>query len=82
LAIFLAPISLEPEQSLHSIQYLVIRYNNLFSYSLGFETKVLKSLDQILDRQKKLEEQVASFLLTQGASDDLLEDLIPKTNKF
>jgi hypothetical protein len=54
----------------------------LFSYSLGFETKVLKSLDQILDRQKKLEEQVASFLLTQGASDDLLEDLIPKTNKF
>ena len=35
-------------------------------------------MDQILDRQKKLEEQVASFLLTQGASDDLLEDLIPK----
>jgi hypothetical protein len=28
--------------------------------------------------EKKLEEQVASFLLTQGASDDLLEDLIPK----
>ena len=35
-------------------------------------------MDQILDRQKKLEEQVANFLLTQGASDDLLEDLIPK----
>jgi hypothetical protein len=50
----------------------------LFSYSLGFETKVLKSLDQILDRQQKLEEQVASFLLTQGDSEDLSEDLIPK----
>jgi hypothetical protein len=35
-------------------------------------------LDEILDRQKKLEEQVASFLLTPGDSDDLLEDLIPK----
>jgi hypothetical protein len=35
-------------------------------------------LDQILDRQQKLEEQVASFLLTQGDSEDLSEDLIPK----
>jgi hypothetical protein len=35
-------------------------------------------LDEILDRQKKLEEQVASFLLIPGASDDLLEDLILK----
>ena len=35
-------------------------------------------MDQILDRQKKIKEQVASFLLTQGDSDDLLEDLIPK----
>jgi hypothetical protein len=35
-------------------------------------------LEQILDRQKKIKEQVASFLLTQGDSDDLLEDLIPK----
>ena len=50
----------------------------MFLYSLGFETKVLRSLDEILDRQKKLEEQVASFLLTPGASDDLLEDIIPK----
>ena len=44
----------------------------------NFETKVLRSLDEILDRQKKLEEQVTSFLLTPGDSDDLLEDLIPK----
>ena len=35
-------------------------------------------MDQILDRQQKLEEQVASFLLTQGDSEDLSEDLIPK----
>jgi hypothetical protein len=35
-------------------------------------------LDEILDRQKKLEEQVTSFLLTPGNSDDLLEDLVPK----
>ena len=35
-------------------------------------------MDEILDRQKKLEEQVASFLLTPGNSDDLLEDLILK----
>jgi hypothetical protein len=35
-------------------------------------------LDEILDRQKKLEEQVASFSLTPGDLDDLLEDLIPK----
>ena len=39
---------------------------------------MLRSLDEILDRQKKLEKQVASFLLTPGASDDLLEDLILK----
>ena len=45
----------------HSIQYIVIRYCNLFLYSLDFETKVLRSLDEILDRQKKLEEQIASF---------------------
>jgi hypothetical protein len=38
----------------------------------------LPSLDEILDRQKKLEEQVTSFLLTPGNSDDLLEDLVPK----
>lgn len=35
-------------------------------------------MDEILDRQKKLEEQVTSFLLTPGNSDDLLEDLVPK----
>ena len=35
-------------------------------------------MDEILDRQKKLEEQVASFPLTPGDLDDLLEDLIPK----
>jgi hypothetical protein len=35
-------------------------------------------LDDILDRQKKLEEQVTSFLLTPGNLDDLLEDLVPK----
>jgi hypothetical protein len=35
-------------------------------------------LDEILDRQKKLEEQVTRFLLTPGNSDDLLEDLVPK----
>jgi SHS2 domain-containing protein len=43
-----------------------------------FETKVLRSLDEILDRQKKLEEQVANFSLTPGDLDDLLEDIIPK----
>ena len=35
-------------------------------------------MDEILDRQKKLEEQVASLSLTPGDLDDLLEDLIPK----
>ena len=35
-------------------------------------------MDEILDRQKKLEEQVTSILLTPGNSDDLLEDLVPK----
>ena len=35
-------------------------------------------MDEIVDRQKKLEEQVASFSLTPGDLDDLLEDLIPK----
>ena len=35
-------------------------------------------MDEILDRQKKLEEQVASISLTPGDLDDLLEDLIPK----
>jgi len=35
-------------------------------------------LNQILERQKKLEEQVSSFVLTQGASDDVIEDLVPK----
>jgi hypothetical protein len=35
-------------------------------------------LDEILDRQKNLEEQIASFSLTPGDLDDLLEDLIPK----
>ena len=35
-------------------------------------------MDEILDRQKKLEEQVTSFLLTPGDSDDLLENLVPK----
>lgn len=35
-------------------------------------------MDEILDRQKKLEEQVTRFLLTPGNSDDLLEDLVPK----
>jgi hypothetical protein len=35
-------------------------------------------LDEILDRQKKLEEQVASLSLTPGDLGDLLEDLIPK----
>ena len=35
-------------------------------------------MDEILDRQKKLEEQVTSFLLTPGNSDDVLEDLVPK----
>ena len=35
-------------------------------------------MDEILDRQKKLEEQVTSFLLAPGNSDDLLEDLVPK----
>jgi hypothetical protein len=35
-------------------------------------------LDEILDRQKKLEEQIASFSLTPGDLDDLLEYLIPK----
>ena len=32
----------------------------------------------MLDRQKKLEEHTASFSLTPGDLDDLLEDLIPK----
>ena len=35
-------------------------------------------MDEIVDRQKKLEEQVASLSLTPGDLDDLLEDLIPK----
>ena len=35
-------------------------------------------MDEILDRQKKLEEQIASFSLTPGDLDDLFGDLIPK----
>lgn len=35
-------------------------------------------MNQILERQKRLEEQISSSLLSQGASDDVIEDLIPK----
>jgi hypothetical protein len=35
-----------------------------------------------LRRQKKLEVQIASFSLTPGDLDDLLEDFIPKTYQF
>jgi hypothetical protein len=50
------------------------------NFLLEFHSAPIKFLflDEILDRQKKLEEQVTSFLLTPGNSDDLLEDLVPK----
>ena len=35
-------------------------------------------MNQILEQQKRLEEQISSSLLSQGASDDVIEDLIPK----
>jgi glycine cleavage system regulatory protein len=65
-------------QDLSSIIINICTIFHAMSLTICFETKVLRSLDEILDRQKKLEEQVTSFLLTPGNSDDLLEDLVPK----
>ena len=64
------------KESLYTIySYSLLQFIFIFS---RFWNKGSKIFGWDLRRQKKLEVQIASFSLTPGDLDDLLEDLIPK----